>query len=301
MFHPLWRWVKFFRKFEFQQRAYITSVCVTGVIHVLLQVQVTPDIDLDSISFVCFRYSNNEIQVFLRSYNKILIKHIPGISAWSLCARSLTFARTSSRTPYIEPVVSNDIATSSRPPGGSNAVVAASSPSLVPIDDRILDVFDNVFFSESAFFRDSFVARVVSPILEPDFKGTTVVTVPPSTTTLDTFFVRDTFGDEFFFDEILFVNDSIDFASFSSTVNVDAFLNNGGVGDSRSLPPVEGEDPDIASSFVELFLPTDGILDRELGLRASFSPEEVLASLLGLSSGEEKDDDFRFPSIVSFS
>ena len=23
MFHPLWRWGKFFRKFEFQQRAYI--------------------------------------------------------------------------------------------------------------------------------------------------------------------------------------------------------------------------------------------------------------------------------------
>ena len=197
--------------------------------------------------------------------------------------------------------MSNDIATSSKPPGGSNAVVAASSPSLVPIDDRILDVFDNVFFSESAFFRDSFVARVVSPILEPDFKGTTVVTVPPSTTTLDTFFVKDTFGDELFFDDILFVNDSIDFASFSSTVNVDAFLNNGGVGDSRSLPPVEGEDPDIASSFVELVLLTDGILDRDFGLRASFSPEEVLASLLGLSSGEEKDDDFRFPSIVSLS
>ena len=33
----------------------ICPICPTGVMHVLLGVEVTPDIDLDSISFMCFR------------------------------------------------------------------------------------------------------------------------------------------------------------------------------------------------------------------------------------------------------
>ena len=215
---------------------------------------------------------------------------LPGMSACSLCARSLILALTSSKTPYIEPVVSNDIATSSWPPGGNGAAAVTGSLSVVLLLDRTLGVLDNFFFNDSAFFRDSFETRDVSPTLDPDFKGTTVVTVPLSTTTLEALFVRETFADDLF-DNIL-VKLSLDLASFSSTVNVEAFLNNGGVGDSISLLPSEGDDPDIASSFVVFFIPTDGIFGSDVGLL-----DERLASLLGASSGEANDLDFLLPNI----
>ena len=129
----------------------------------------------------------------------------------------------------MEPVVSNDIATSRRPPGGSGAAAAGSA--LVP--DLTLGVFDKDLVIDSAFFKDSFVVSEVSPTLAPDFSGTTVVTVPPSITTLDSFFVSDGLAvDESFFEEAFFVK--LAAAPFSSTVIVEAFLRAGVVGNPTS-------------------------------------------------------------------
>ena len=153
-------------------------------------------------------------------------KFLPGISDCSLCAKSFTFALTSSKTPYIDPVVSNDIATSRRPPGGSGTAAAGS----VLVLALTLAVFDKVFVIDAAFFNDSFDVSDVSPTLVPDFSGTRVVTVPPSITILDDFFVRDGLeADESFFDEAFFVK--LAAATLSSTVIVEVFLRAGGVGD----------------------------------------------------------------------
>ena len=153
-------------------------------------------------------------------------KFLPGISDCSLCAKSFTFALTSSKTPYIDPVVSNDIATSRRPSGGSGTAAAGS----VLVLALTLGVFDKVFVIDAAFFNDSFDFSDVSPTVAPDFSGTTVVTVPPSITTLDNFFVRDGLAaDESFFDETLFVK--LAASALSSTVRVEAFLSADGVGD----------------------------------------------------------------------
>ena len=42
-------------RFREQRYAIFYSVCPTCVVRVFLHVAVTPDIDLDSISFMCFR------------------------------------------------------------------------------------------------------------------------------------------------------------------------------------------------------------------------------------------------------
>ena len=227
----------------------------------------------------------------------------------------------------MEPVVSNDIATSNKPPGGSGTDVsmASSSPSSVAVSllsslplavdltlpdfdndlindsasfallvDRTLAVFDNDLVIDSAFFNDSLDTSAVSPMLEPDFNGTTVVTVPSSMTTLDVFLVRDGLdADESFFDDVFLDNVSATFAaSFSSTVNVEALRNAGAVGELRSLLPSDVDDPERAISRVFLAVPIDGIFPRVEGFSA-FSDVDLLASLAGLSSSSA-DDDFLF-------
>ena len=172
--------------------------------------------------------------------------------------------------------------------------------------DRTLAVFDSDFVMDSAFFRDSFVTSDVSPILDPDFKGTTVVIVPSSIETLETFFVSESFAEteDRFEDAFLVTLASFSPAffvkldSFSSTVNVEALRNNGGVGDSRSLPS-DGEDPESAISLVFFEDVPDGNLGSEVGLAGVIlSVVERLANLLGVSSGVAKVD-LRFtPGIV---
>ena len=252
---------------------------------------------------------------------------LPGMSACNLCIKSLTLARTSSRTPYIDPVVSNDIVTSNKPPGGngtdvsmassfsSSAVASVSAPLTLAVDlaladfdkdlvkdpaclvlpvDRTLSDFDNGSVIDSAFFRDSFDTSDVSPMLEPDFNGKTVVTVPSSITTLEAFLVRDGLdADESFFDDAFLDSVAATLAaSFSSTVKVEALLNAGVVGDPRSLLPSDVEDPDRAISRVFLDVPTDGIFPRVAGF-SGFSDVERLASFAGLSSSVA-DEDFLF-------
>ena len=252
------------------------------------------------------------------------------MSACNLCIRSLTLARTSSRTPYIEPVVSNDIATSSKPPGGSGTDVSMASSSsssvvlhlssslplavdltLADFDndlvkdsdlfallvDRTLAVLDSDLVIDSAFFNDSFDTSAVSPMHEPDFNGTTVVTVPSSMTTLDAFLVRDGLDvDESFFDDVFLDNVSATFAaSFSSTVNVEARLKAGTVGELRSLLPSDVEDPERAISRVFL---EDGIFPSDEGF-SGFSDVDRLASFAGLSSSVA-DDDFLFTPNIAY-
>ena len=157
------------------------------------------------------------------------VKSSPGISACNLWAKSLILARTSSRQPYIDPVVSNDIATSRSPPGGRGA--AAPEAPLLPA--VTLAVFDKDFVIDAAFFNDALDVNDVSPMLAPDLRGTTVVTVPPSITTLDAFFVREGFeADESFFDEAFFIK--LAASSLSSIVIVEAFRRAGGVGEPTS-------------------------------------------------------------------
>ena len=171
-----------------------------------------------------------------------------------------------------------------------NDLVRDSARFELPVD-RILAVLDNDLVIDSAFFRDSFDTSAVSPILDPDFNGTTVVTVPSSITTLEAFLVSDGLeADDSSLDDVFLESVSAAFAaSFSSTVKVEALLNAGGVGDPRSLLPSDVEEPERAISLVFLEVPTDGIFPNDVG----FSDVERFASFDGLSSSVA-DEDFRF-------